>query len=57
MFKKSLTRKFSFTIPAPRKLREIMKLSVVQKEPKDIIIDIWNKYHKDKQFNVAKVFI
>lgn len=35
--KLALERDFSFSIPAPRKLREVMKMSVVEKENPDVI--------------------
>jgi ATP synthase F1 complex assembly factor 1 len=39
---------FSFTYPCPRNLREIMKLSLIEKEPKDKIKEIWNTYHAQR---------
>lgn len=36
-----LTRGFSFNYPCPRKLREVMKLSLIERERKDKIIEIW----------------
>lgn len=55
MFAHNLKKSFSFSIPAPRKLREIMKMSLIEKEPSDIVVEIWNKYHRKKEFNLAKV--
>lgn len=40
--------KFSFTYPCPRKLREIVKMSLFEKETKDNNISLWMEYHKDK---------
>lgn len=48
-----ISRGFSFTYPCPRKLREIMKFSLIQRENKDVITDIWMKYHADKTENVS----
>ena len=39
---------FAFNYPCPRKLREIMKLSLIERENKDKIKDIWLEYHKDR---------
>ena len=50
-----LKRRFSFTYPCPRKLREIMQLSAVLKESPPTIIGLWDEYHKDKDKNVALV--
>lgn len=36
---------FSFNYPCPRKLREIVKLSLVERETPDKITDIWKEYH------------
>jgi len=44
---------FSFTYPCPRKLREIVKLSLIEKEPKDKIIELWLKYHSKKSESIA----
>ncbi len=38
-------RDFSFAYPCPRKLREIMKMSAIEKEPTKVIETIWNTYH------------
>ncbi len=52
MLKKSL-RNFSFTYPCPRKLREVVQLSLFEKENKDKIISLWNEYHATKPHNTA----
>ena len=49
-----LCRQFSTTIPVARKLREVMKISIVEKEDKSTIKDIWTKFHASKQHLVAK---
>ena len=38
-------RDFSFAYPCPRKLREIMKMSAIEKESPTTIETIWNTYH------------
>lgn len=48
MFRVLSKFQFSFTYPSPRKLREVMKLSLIEREPKDKVINIWMDYHKDK---------
>ena len=49
-----LTRsKFSFTYPCPRKLREIMQMSLIERESSNKIITIWDDYHKPRPDNVA----
>ena len=34
--------------PCPRKLREIVKLSMFDKETPEIVKEIWNHYHSQK---------
>lgn len=46
-------KNFSFTYPCPRKLREIMKLSLIERESKDQIAYIWHNYHKMKLENIS----
>jgi len=44
MFKSLLKQSqynFSFTYPCPRKLREIVQLSLFEREPADQIVHIW----------------
>lgn len=50
-----IMRKFAFTYPCPRKLREIMKLSLIERENKDQICVLWNDYHKLKLDNISHV--
>lgn len=52
LFFKSV-KSFSFTYPCPRRLREIMKLSLIEREDKDKIGYIWSNYHKMKLENIA----
>ena len=47
-------RRISSTIPVARKLREVMKLSIVEKEDPSTIKDIWTKFHANKLHMVAK---
>ena len=54
MLNSILKKGFSFTIPAAKKLREVMKLSIVEKEPRDVIQDIWKKHHAGKEFQIAR---
>lgn len=51
---KRLLKKFSFSIPAPRKLREVMKISIVEKEPTHVIQEIWQKHHIGKDYQIAR---
>lgn len=46
-------KNFSFTYPCPRRLREIMKLSLIEREDKDKIGYIWSNYHKMKLENIS----
>ncbi len=48
-------RGFSFTYPCPRKLREIVKYSALEKETPSTIEMIWNEYHNAKPHTVSKV--
>lgn len=45
----------SFTYPCPRKLREIMKMSMIEKEPTHQIENIWKEYHSARISNVCNV--
>lgn len=47
--------RMSFTYPCPRKLREIMKMSLIEKETPDKIKQIWQEYHQHKISNTATV--
>ena len=48
-------RGFSFTYPCPRKLREIVKLSLFEKETPARIAEIWTDYHNNKPHTVSKI--
>lgn len=37
-----------FNYPCPRKLREIMKMSLIERETTEKIKNIWSEYHNDK---------
>lgn len=53
-WKGRLGRKFAANIPVARKLREVVKLSLLEKESKDTIKDIWMKFHAPKEHLVAR---
>lgn len=55
MIKKTLSL-MSFTYPCPRKLREIMQMSLIEKETAQNIKHIWNTYHEDRQDNISMDF-
>lgn len=42
------TKKSYFTYPCPRKLGEIVKMSLFEKEQPFTIKQIWNKYFEEK---------
>lgn len=48
-----LVYSFSFTYPCPRKLREIMKMSMIEREPTDKIKAIWDEYHHMRTENIS----
>lgn len=48
-------RAFSFTYPCPRRLREIMKMSAIERENPDVIETIWREYHNAKSHTVSRV--
>ena len=45
----------SFNYPCPRKLREVMKMSLIEKEPPHVVKDIWLQYHEPRVANSADV--
>ena len=49
------TRSFAFNYPCPRNLREIMKMSMIEREPSHKIREIWKQYHQERHQNVAEV--
>jgi len=49
-------RNFAFNYPCPRNLREIMKMSLIEKEPPNQVEEIWKEYHKQRHQNIADVF-
>eukprot|EP00347_Sterkiella_histriomuscorum_P019289 403342215 len=48
-------RNFAFTYPCPRKLREIVRISLFEKEQPSKIEEVWNDYHNAKPHVVSKV--
>lgn len=48
-------RGFSFTYPCPRRLREIMKMSAIERETPEVIEKIWREYHNAKPHTVSRV--
>ena len=55
MFIPLLKKSFTFTYPCPRKLREIAKLSLFEREKPDHIKTIWEEYHVNKPGRVVTV--
>ena len=54
LFFKSI-KNFAFTYPCPRNLREIMKLSLIEREPKEKIKNLWQTYHREKLDCIADI--
>ena len=54
LFKSFLVKNY-FSYPCPRKLREIVKLSVLEKENKEQIKEIWKEYHQEKSKLISDV--
>lgn len=50
-----LAYKMSFTYPCPRKLREVMKMSMIEREPTNRIADIWKEYHNPRINNTCAI--
>lgn len=48
-----MRRSFAFTYPCPRKLREIVKMTLFEKENSSTIKAIWNDYHLKRPQNVS----
>lgn len=46
-------RKYYFSYPCPRKLREIVKMTLFEMETKDKIKQLWEEYHANKQKTIA----
>ena len=44
---------FAFTYPCPRNLREIVMMSLIERESSDKVRDVWMDYHKDRYNSVA----
>lgn len=45
-----------FSYPAPRRLDELVKLSLLRQETPERCREIWETYHDDKEFNVAETW-
>lgn len=54
MFKR-VAYAMSFTYPCPRKLREIMKISMIEREPAHQVESIWKDYHSPRINNTCSV--
>lgn len=50
-----LKRGFSFSYPCPRRMRDIVKMSLIERETSDKIREIWNTYHSARPDNVSCV--
>lgn len=50
-----LRRSFVFTQPCPRHMREILKMTLIERETPDKIRDVWNTYHSARPNNVSCV--
>jgi ATP synthase F1 complex assembly factor 1 len=48
-------RGFSFTYPCPRKLREVVQMSLFEKETPPKIETLWKEYHNAKPHTISKV--
>ena len=43
-----IQKKYYFSYPCPRKLREIVKISLFERETPEKIKEIWKKYYDEK---------
>lgn len=50
-----LRRNFVFTYPCPRRMREIVKMTLIERETPDKVRDVWNTYHSARANNVSCV--
>lgn len=48
-------RLLSFSYPTPRKLKDLVKLPLLEREPESSIKTIWNDYHKDHKDAFGRV--
>ena len=46
-------RRFSFNYPCPRNLREIMQMSLVERESPDVVKHLWEEFHAERKDNIA----
>ena len=44
----NFSKKHFFNYPCPRKLREIMQMSLIEREDTNKINKIWTEYHRQK---------
>lgn len=44
-----------FSFPAPRKLSQIIKYALLEREPPEQIVEIWKKFHAERSDAVAMV--
>jgi ATP synthase F1 complex assembly factor 1 len=42
------TKKFYFSYPCPRKLREVVKMTLFEREQPEKIKEIWKKHYEEK---------
>lgn len=42
-----------FSFPAPRRLDQIVKYALIEREPPETIKEIWNKFHEERTDSVA----
>lgn len=52
---KKLALNMSFTYPCPRKLREIMKMSLIERESPTKVSEIWKEYHSPRINNTCTI--
>lgn len=45
-----------FSFPAPRRLDQIVKYALIEREPPETIKEIWTKFHEERNDSVATVF-
>ena len=48
-------RNFTFAYPCPRRLREKVKMSAMERETPQTIEQIWTEYHQQRNHTVSKV--
>lgn len=48
-------RNFAFTYPAPKTLREVAKIQLLEREDPETVKKLWLTYHSEKDKTVADV--